>query len=130
MGGSMTKTAMRWLLLAAITVAVTWPLTVIGVPSAALFAALGVGIALALCSLAPRAVPRSSGLAAQGVLGVYIGTMVHRDAMSALGSDWPIVLAVVVATLLISVGFGALLSLHREVSPLTGALSLVAGGAS
>lgn len=126
----MKATAGKWLLLAVATVAVTWPLTVIGVPSAALFAALAVGIALALVSLAPRSVPRPAGLAAQGVLGVYIGTMVHRDALSALGSDWPIVIAIVVATLLISVGFGALLSLHREVSPLTGALSLVAGGAS
>lgn len=121
---------LRWLLLAVVTGALTWPLTLIGVPSAALFAALGVGVVLALLSLAPRSVPRPAGMVAQGVLGVYIGTMVHSDAVDALGADWPIVLAVVVATLVISVGFGVLLSLHREVSPLTGALSLVAGGAS
>ena len=35
--------------------------------------------------LAPAGVPRSAGLAAQGVLGVYIGTMVHRDALSRAG---------------------------------------------
>lgn len=125
-----TASALKWLLLASVTVGVTWPLTLIGVPSAALFAALLVGIALALCSLAPTKVPRTAGLAAQGVLGVYIGTMVHSDALSALGSDWPVVAAIVVATLVISVGFGVVLSLHREISPLTGALSLVAGGAS
>lgn len=120
----------RWLLLAVVTAAVTIPLTAIGVPSAALFAALGVGIVLALASVAPARVPRRAGLLAQGVLGVYIGTMVHADAIGAIGAHWPIVLGVVLATLLISVAAGALMGLHRDVSPLTGALALVAGGAS
>ena len=81
----------------------------LGVPSAALFAALVVGIVLALPALAPARVPRQAGIAAQGVLGVYIGTMVHRDALTALGPDWPIVLGVAVATLVISIVAGALL---------------------
>ena len=68
---------LRWALLIAVTVAVTVPLTRVGVPSAALFAALVVGIVLALTSLAPARIPRPGGVAAQGVLGVYIGTMVH-----------------------------------------------------
>lgn len=121
---------LRWLLLAVVTVAVTVPLTMLGVPSAALFAALIVAIVLALMSVAPTRVPRRAGLAAQGVLGVYIGTMVHPDALGALGSDWPIVLTVALATLMLSIVAGALLGLHRDISPLTGALSLVAGGAS
>src|SRR3954469_21482710 len=121
---------LRWALLVGITVAVTVPLTIVGVPSAALFAALIVGIALALLSYAPAKIPRKAGIAAQGVLGVYIGTMVHRDSLTALGSDWPIVLAVTVGTLVLSIGAGALLGLPRDVSPLPGALALVAGGAS
>lgn len=121
---------LRWTVLVLITVAVTVPLTLVGVPSAALFAALVVGIVLALLSFAPSGVPRTAGIAAQGVLGVYIGTMVHRDALTALGSDWPIVVGVAVATLLLSIAAGALLGLHRDVSPLTGSLALVAGGAS
>ena len=64
------------------------------------------------------------------MLGVYIGTMVHSDALGTLGGDWPIVLGVAVATLLLSVVAGALLGLHRDVTPLTGSLALVAGGAS
>jgi membrane AbrB-like protein len=122
--------AARWALLALVTVAVTIPLTLLGVPSAALFAALVVGIALALTSLAPTAVPRRPGIAAQGVLGVYIGTMVAPESLGALGGHWPIVLAVVLATLAISIAAGAMMGLHRDVSPLTGALALVAGGAS
>lgn len=125
----MVQTA-KWALLVVATVAVTVPLTIVGVPSAALFAALVVGIALALASLAPRRVPRPAGLAAQGVLGVYIGTMVHRDAVSALESDWPIVVAVAIATLALSIAAGVLLGLRRDVSPLTGSLALVAGGAA
>jgi membrane AbrB-like protein len=120
----------KWVLLVAVTVAVTVPLDLIGVPSAALFAALIVGIVLALVSLAPKGVPRKAGIAAQGVLGVYIGTMVHRDALAALGSDWPIVVGVAVSTLVLSIAAGALLGLHRDMSPLTGSLALVAGGAS
>src|SRR6195952_803233 len=119
-----------WALLVVITVALTVPLNVLGVPSAALFAALIVGIALALLTWAPSGVPRKAGVAAQGVLGVYIGTMVHRDALTALGSDWPIVLGVAVATLVLSIGAGALLGIPRDVTPLTGSLALVAGGAS
>lgn len=105
------------MLLAAVTVAVTYPLDVLGVPSAALFAALVVGIVLALASLAPARVPRLAGLGAQGVLGVYIGTMVQRDAIDALGPHWPIVIAIAVATLLLSIACGALLALHRGVTP-------------
>jgi uncharacterized protein len=117
-------------LLIAATAAVTVPLDMLGVPSAALFAALAVGIVLALSSLAPSRIPRPLGVAAQGVLGVYIGTMVQQDAVSALDSDWPIVVAIAVATLLVSIVAGALLGLRRDVTALTGSLALVAGGAS
>ncbi|WP_102142175.1 AbrB family transcriptional regulator [Mycobacterium hubeiense] len=120
----------RWALLIAVTVVVTIPLTRVGVPSAALFAGLLVGIVLALLSLAPKGIPHPIGTTAQGMLGVYIGTMVQPDAVDALGAEWPIVVAVAVGTLLISIVAGALLGLHRDVTPLTGSLALVAGGAS
>ncbi|WP_454788919.1 AbrB family transcriptional regulator [Mycolicibacterium lutetiense] len=124
------RRTLRWGLLVVATVAVTVPLTLIDVPSAALFAGLAVGVALALVSLTPERMPRPAGVIAQGVLGVYIGTMVHQDAVGALGSDWLIVLVITVATLLLSILAGGLLGLHRDVSPLTGSLALVAGGAS
>lgn len=83
----------------------------------------------ALTRYAPSAVPRA-GLAAQGVLGVYTGLMVRDISFAALGSDWPIVFAVAVGTLLICIAGGALLGLHRGISPLTGGLALVAGGSA
>lgn len=125
----MTRT-LRWALLVIATAGITVPLDLVGVPSAALFAGLAVGIVLALAALAPERMPRRAGVIAQGVLGVYIGTMVHHDAVSAIGPDWLIVLAITVATLVLSVVAGGLLGLHRDVSPLTGSLALVAGGAS
>lgn len=124
------RMVLTWVLLVSATAAVTVPLTAIGVPSAALFAALVAGIALALSSLAPRGIPRRAGVAAQGVLGVYIGTMVQQDAVGALGGHWPIVVVIAIATLLLSVVCGALLAMHRDITPLTGSLALVAGGAS
>ena len=125
-----TRELLRWSVLLAVTAGVTFPLTMVGVPSAALFAALVVGIALALLSWGPARVPRPLGLAAQGTLGVYIGTMVQDDALAALGDDWAIVLGIGVSTLVLSVAAGALLGLRRDVTPLTGSLSQVAGGAS
>ncbi|OBF79999.1 hypothetical protein A5791_09580 [Mycobacterium sp. 852002-51163_SCH5372311] len=92
--------------------------------------AFGCGVfAWALSRRAPRAVP-GAGLAAQGVLGVYTGLMVRSISFGALGSHWTIVVAVAAGTLVISVAGGALLGLHRDISPLTGGLALVAGGSS
>ena len=95
-----------------------------------LMVALGCGVlARALASYRPKMLPKV-GLAAQGVLGVYTAMMLHTVSLDALGSHWPIVIGVAVGTLALSVAGGALLGLHRGISPLTGGLSLVAGGSS
>ncbi|WP_082929927.1 AbrB family transcriptional regulator [Mycobacterium sp. 1164966.3] len=95
-----------------------------------LVVALGCGVfAWALARRAPLAMPAAS-LAAQGLLGVYTGLMVRSISFAALGSHWTIVVAVAAGTLVISVAGGALLGLHRDISPLTGGLALVAGGSS
>lgn len=78
----------------------------------------------------PPTVPRAAMLAAQGTVGVYIGTMADPTTISGLGSAWLPVLVVGLGTLALSVAGGALLGLHREVDALTGSLALVAGGAS
>lgn len=91
---------------------------------------IGCGVfSWALARYAPATVS-GAGLAAQGVLGVYTGLMVRDISLSALGSHWPVVIAVAISTLILSVAGGALLGLHRDVSPLTGGLALVAGGSS
>ncbi len=86
-------------------------------------------VAWAVARHAPRAMP-GLGLTAQGVLGVYTGLMVRDISFGALGSHWPLVVAVAVSTLVLSVAGGALLGLHRDITPLTGGLALVAGGSA
>ncbi|MCH5644175.1 MULTISPECIES: AbrB family transcriptional regulator [unclassified Gordonia (in: high G+C Gram-positive bacteria)] len=135
----------RWLLLALLTAAATYLLELFDVDAAALFAGLVIAGVLAIAGLAPRpratspetpddpdapVIPRRYVLAAQGVLGVYIGTIADTDTLSGLGSAWFPVLIIGVGTLALSVAGGALLGLHKQVDPLTGSLALVAGGAS
>lgn len=102
----------------------------VGVPSAALFVALAVATVVALCGVGPARVPSIAGKGAQAVLGVEIGTLLDRDTLASLGSGWVWVVVVSVGTLALSIGAGALLGLHRDVDATTGALALVAGGAS
>jgi membrane AbrB-like protein len=87
-------------------------------------------VAWALSRHVPQAV-RSSNLAVQGVLGVATGLLVRDVSFSSLdASDWVALLAVAIGTLVICIVGGTLLGMHRGISPLTGALSLVAGGSS
>ena len=133
----------RWGVLVAVTAVATLGLDQLDVPSAALFAGLVVAAALALLGWAPTArpgrdddspakppMPRAWGIAGQGVLGVYIGTMVQPDVLGGLADSWLPVVVIALGTLVLSVGGGALLGLNRRVDSLTGSLALVAGGAS
>lgn len=116
--------AWRWALLAGATLAR------LGVPSAALFAALFVATALALAGRAPDFVPRGATLAAQAVLGVVIGALVSGPTLRALAAHAIPVVLVTFATLLVSIGAGLLMGLRRDVDATTGALALTTGGAS
>ncbi|MGU3437809.1 AbrB family transcriptional regulator [Actinomycetes bacterium M1A6_2h] len=122
--------AFAWAILAVVTALATFGAERLGVPSAALFVALFVATGFALTGIGPARVPRRAAMAAQAVLGVEIGTLLQRDTLSGLGSGWVAVVLVCLGTLLLSLAAGALLGLHRDVDHLTGALALVAGGAS
>ena len=122
--------AWRWVLLAFATVALSLLLARVGVPSAALFAALFVATALALGGLAPEGVPRSATLGAQAVLGVVIGALVRASTLRALAAHAVPVVIVTFITLLVSIGAGLLMGLRRDVDATTGALALTTGGAS
>ena len=120
----------RWALLVGLTGALTAVMVVLRVPSPALFAGLLVATVLALSDRAPARVPRPATTAAQAVLGVVIGVLVQPSTVAGLATSWLPVLLVGLATLATSVAAGLLLGLRRGVSPLTGVLSLIAGGAS
>lgn len=127
----MTAGSVRaWLRLLVATAVVGGALSLVGLPSAALFAALAVAVVLALTGLAPTRPPGWTSTGAQAVLGTLIGALVQRDTLRTLGADLLPVVAVSLGTLVLSVLGGLALGLHRDVDPLTGSLALTAGGAS
>jgi membrane AbrB-like protein len=100
------------------------------VPSAALFGGLLAGLVRALAFRPPLAVPRPAMTAAQAVIGVTIGALVRLSTLGAIGEHWLPVLLVTVGTLVLSLAAGQLLRLRQGISPVTGAFSMIAGGAS
>jgi uncharacterized protein len=120
----------RWALLVGLTAVLTAALAAVAVPSPALFAGLVVATVLALAGRAPAAVPTAATTLGQSVIGVVIGVLAQPSTLTGLADDWLPVLAVGLGTLAISMGVGLLLGLRPGVSPLTGMLSLTAGGAS
>jgi membrane AbrB-like protein len=102
----------------------------LGLPSPTLFAGLLAGLVRALAFPRRIAVPGVATAAGQTVLGVSMGSLIDLETLRTVASHWLPVLAVTVATLALSLGAGLLLRLQRGISPVTGAFSMIAGGAS
>jgi membrane AbrB-like protein len=128
-----------WAVLLAAAVVVSLLFDLLHVPSPALFGALVAGLGRALARPAGRAapgavprleVPRLAGTGAQAVIGVSIGGLVETGTLRTLAEHWLPVLAVTVATLLVSLLAGQLMRLHPDVSAVTGAFAMIAGGAA
>jgi membrane AbrB-like protein len=98
------------------------------VPSAYLFAAIIVGVGIALTT--GLQLPRVFFPAGQAVAGVVVGTYLHTSTLSALGARWVAVALVSAATLAITIGAGVLLARIAPVDRATASLGMVAGGAS
>jgi len=105
-------------------------LDLLGVPSAALFGGLVAGLGRALLGSTPLALPKPAGTAAQAVIGISIGALIQTDTLRTIGENWLPVLLITVATLGVSLVAGQLMRLQRGISPVTGAFSMIAGGAS
>ncbi|TFV48525.1 AbrB family transcriptional regulator [Blastococcus sp. TF02A-35] len=122
------------LLDAAVVVAVAIGLSALvglaGLPSPALFGGLLAGLLRALVGRGPARVPEPAGTAGQAVIGVAMGALVDLGTLRAVAANWLPVLLTTVATLALSLVAGALLRLHRGISPVTGAFAMIAGGAS
>ncbi|HST39555.1 MAG TPA: AbrB family transcriptional regulator [Conexibacter sp.] len=126
----MTSRPLRWLALGAVTGAAAWALDALGLPSATLFAALLVGLAVAL-RLPGRFAPAPLVVSgAQGALGVVLGSYLQSSSLEALAHDWLPVTLVSAATLLLSLLAGHLMARVTTVDEPTAALGMVAGGAS
>ncbi|WP_116449596.1 AbrB family transcriptional regulator [Blastococcus litoris] len=102
----------------------------LGVPSPALFGGLLAGLVRALAVRGAVAVPGPATTAGQAVIGVAMGSLVDLGTLRAVAANWLPVLLVTVGTLALSLGAGLLLRLQPGITPVTGAFSMIAGGAS
>ncbi|MCU1604297.1 MAG: putative ammonia monooxygenase [Modestobacter sp.] len=119
-----------WAVVLVAAVAVGMGLSLLGLPSPALFGGLAAGLGRALLGRRRLVLPRPAGLGAQAVIGVSIGALMQTDTLAAIAEHWLPVLMVTVGTLLVSLVAGQLMRLQPGVSAVTGAFSMIAGGAS
>jgi uncharacterized protein len=105
-------------------------LAAIGLPSSYLFAALLIGLALALGRPDSVALPPVAFRASQAVAGVSLGAYVQSEALRAVAGSLIPVLAVSAATLVLSLAAGAILARTTALDAPTASLGLIAGGAS
>lgn len=99
-------------------------------PSPALFGGVIAGLVRALAVRSRSAVPAPATMAAQAVIGVTVGALVDPETLRAVAAHWAAVLLVTVGTLALSLLAGLVLRLQPGISPVTGACSMIAGGAS
>jgi membrane AbrB-like protein len=119
-----------WAALAAGVVAGGVLLGAAGLPSAYLFAALLLGLALALGRPGTLAVDARWFRASQAVAGVSFGAYLDADTLEALAGSWLPVALVTLGTLLLSLAGGAVLARTTPLDRPTAALGMIAGGAS
>jgi membrane AbrB-like protein len=102
----------------------------LGLPSPALFGGLLAGLVRALGLRGQVAVPGVATTAGQAVIGVAMGSLIDLETLRTVAANWLPVLVVTVATLALSLGSGLVLRLQPGIDPVTGAFSMIAGGAS
>ncbi|HEY0125971.1 MAG TPA: AbrB family transcriptional regulator, partial [Blastococcus sp.] len=130
MGDAGRRGALDLLALAAVAVLATAGLAALGLPSPALFGGLLAGLIGALMFSTPVVLPGVASTAGQAVIGVSMGSLIDVETLRAVAADWPAVLLVTLGTLALSLGAGLVLRLQPGISPVTGAFSMIAGGAS
>jgi len=126
----MLRSTAAWGALGAAVVASGWVLGRIGVPSSYLFAALVVGLVLALRRPDRFAVAPAAFTAAQAITGTVLGAYLQSRSLSAVADSWLPVTVVSAATLGVCLAAGAVLARVTDVDEPTAALGMVAGGAS
>jgi len=102
----------------------------LGLPSPSLFGGLLAGLVRALAVPSQVAVPGAATTAGQAVIGVAMGSLIDLETLRTVAANWLPVLLVTVGTLALSLGAGLVLRLQPGISPVTGAFSMIAGGAS
>jgi membrane AbrB-like protein len=124
------RRVLPWILLGTATAALGTALGALGVPSSYLFAALLLGLGVALARPDRLDVAPGAFTAAQALIGVTLGTYLQSSSLDAIGESWLAVTLVSAATLLVSLGGGLVLARVTSLDPRTAALGMIAGGAS
>jgi hypothetical protein len=117
-------------LVVTVTVVLSVVFTLLHLPSAVLFAALLGGMAHALTSPTVLQVPPLAFRVGQALIGVTIGSLVSLSALTGMGAELFPIIAVTLGTVLISLLAGRVLAVRDDVSQVTGAFAMIAGGAS
>jgi membrane AbrB-like protein len=112
------------------TVLFSFGFSLLHVPSAVLFGSLLGGMTHALTSPTHLKVPPSAFRLGQALIGVTIGSLVSLSSLASMGSTLLPILGVTIGTIVLSLAAGRLLAIREDVSPVTGAFALIAGGAS
>ena len=119
-----------WLAVAVLLALTATALSILGVPSAFLFAGVVAGGVCALCSPTPRRLPAVADGLAFGIVGVVAGSMLDRSVVE-FAIDRPLAtLGSTAATLAITVLVGQLLRISPHVHGTTATFASIAGGAS
>jgi len=119
-----------WLALGAATLLGALALDRLGLPSATLFAALVLGLLVALRLPGRLEVGDGAFAVAQALTGVTLGCYLRSESLSALAGAWLPVTLVSAATLLLCLVAGHVMARVTDVDEPTAALGMVAGGAS
>ncbi|HET8755434.1 MAG TPA: AbrB family transcriptional regulator [Solirubrobacteraceae bacterium] len=119
-----------WVLIVAATVAGGWVADAVGLPGGYLFAALLVGLAVALRAPGRVTMPPSGFKVGQAITGVALGTFLHASTLTGLGTRWIAVILVSLATLVVTIVAGIVLARVSRLDRPTASLGMVAGGAS
>ena len=122
--------AARWAAVAAAVVAAGLACGALGIPSSYLFAALLVGLVVALARPGALRVRPGVFTCAQAAMGVVLGTYLEGTRLSALADTWLPVALVSVATLALTLAAGLVLARVTRIDVATASLGMVAGGAS
>jgi membrane AbrB-like protein len=120
----------RWPAMIGACAGLGWLLDRAGVPSSYLFAALLLGLAVALARPGSLAVPPRAFTAAQAVTGVTLGAYLQSSSLRAVADDWLPVTLISAATLAVCIAAGLALARLTGVDRPTATLGMVAGGAS
>ncbi len=105
----MPANALRWVGLAALTLAITLALEAVRLPAALLIGPMAAGIIIALTG-ARLAMPPFGRNFAQAVIGVMIAGTVTADILVTFAARWPLFLASIVSVIAVSALSGYILA--------------------